>query len=80
MIRFKVETKPIRMSVERVAVIGEGGYSKGYAAGYDAGYKSGYDAGETAGYNRGYEEGYNAGSQQQTAILGKAVLGKMKLA
>lgn len=88
MIRFKVENKPIRMSVERVAVIGEGayergyeqGYNKGYSTGYDAGYKSGYDAGETAGYNRGYEDGYNAGSQQPTAILGKAVLGKMKLA
>jgi flagellar biosynthesis/type III secretory pathway protein FliH len=51
-----------------IIVEAEDGYSEGYTAGYDA------------GYNRGYEEGYNAGSQQQTAILGKAVLGKMKLA
>lgn len=80
MIRFKIrQNDSIGFKVEKASYV-EGGYSKGYADGYDAGYKSGYDAGETAGYNRGYEEGYNAGSQQQTAILGKAVIGKMKLA
>jgi flagellar biosynthesis/type III secretory pathway protein FliH len=68
MIRFKIrQNDSIRFKIEKASYV-EGGYSKGYAAGYDA------------GYNRGYEEGYNAGSQQQTAILGKAVLGKMKLA
>lgn len=61
MIRFKVENKPIRMSVERVAVIGEGAYERGYEQGYNKGYSAGFSDGKTDGYNEGYSQGVTDG-------------------
>lgn len=65
MIRFKVENKPIHMTVEKVAVVGEGAYEKGYAAGYEVGntegYTKGYTEGESAGESKGYMDGFSDG-------------------
>lgn len=40
MLRFKIEKKPLRFHVQKVAVVGEGAYERGYDAGYIAGQAS----------------------------------------
>lgn len=61
MIRFKVENKPIHMTVEKVAVVGEGAYEKGYATGYETGNVEGYTKGHADGVEQGYANGYGKG-------------------
>lgn len=56
-ILFRVENKPISMTVERVAVVGEGAYERGYAAGYEEGNAEGYTEGHADGYDSGYAKG-----------------------
>lgn len=61
MIQFKVENNPISMTVERVAVVGEGAYERGYDKGYDDGHTEGYNKGTSDGYTTGYNQGNSDG-------------------
>ena len=56
-LKFKVENKPITMTVEKVAVVGEGAYERGYDAGYSVG--------ETVGYSKGQVDGIEQGKQAE---------------
>ena len=56
-----VENKPVCMTVERIAVVGEGEYDRGYEQGYKEGHDDGYTQGKTDGYKEGHDAGYVEG-------------------
>lgn len=64
------------MTVEQVAVVGEGAYERGYAAGEAIGHTKGYEDGYTNGVTDGKEQGYNAGfetGKTEGYTVGRAV-------
>lgn len=73
MIRFKVENKPIHMTVEKVAVVGEGAYERGYSEGYEVGNADGYTNGYDDGAEQGYADGYGDGVESVPDYLFLAV-------
>ena len=74
MIQFKVEQNPISMTVKRVAVVGEGGFERGYEAGYAKGNTDGYTKGHADGYNQGYDEGTASGTVDYLDLLNNDTL------
>lgn len=62
------------MKVERVAVVGEGAYERGYATGYEVGNNEGYTKGRAEGVEQGYIDGVQSAQAEINSLVEKTVV------